>query len=315
MTAVDAGAAEEKPHTLDDVMIAMDVVDTLRHREDLVRRELNEEGREAELIARLREIYSEQGIAVPDDVLAQGVKALRESRFTYTPAPPSWTRTFLEMWATRRRLARRGAFALALIAALWGAYYFWVQRPAAEAERQARIEITQTLPRALSAAHADVLAMTTDDAARKRADALLADGERALRDNDPAAARRINASLNLLRLDLASEYTLTIVSRPGETTGVWRRPPRGSGRNYYVIVEPVASDGSRISVPIRNEETGQTESVSKFGVRVPQATYEAVAADKRDDGIVQNNKFGVKRRGKLDVDYLMPFEGGAITKW
>ena len=35
-------------------MIAMDVVDTLRHREDLVRRELDEEGREAELIERLR---------------------------------------------------------------------------------------------------------------------------------------------------------------------------------------------------------------------------------------------------------------------
>ena len=82
-TAVAAG----KPQTLDDVMIAMDVVDTLRHREDLVRRELNEEGREAELIARLREIYRNQGIEVPDHVLADGVKALKESRFVYTPAP------------------------------------------------------------------------------------------------------------------------------------------------------------------------------------------------------------------------------------
>ena len=50
---------EPKPHTLDEIMIAMDVVDTLRHREELVRRELDDEGREAELIARLREIYRE----------------------------------------------------------------------------------------------------------------------------------------------------------------------------------------------------------------------------------------------------------------
>ena len=28
---------QEKPQTLDELMIAMDVVDTLRHREDLVR--------------------------------------------------------------------------------------------------------------------------------------------------------------------------------------------------------------------------------------------------------------------------------------
>ena len=55
--------------------------------------------------------------------------------------------------------------------------------------------------------------------------------------------------------------------------------------------------------------------MSKFGVRVPHDTFDAVARDKRDDGIVQKNRFGVKRRGMLEVDYEMPFEGGLITKW
>jgi hypothetical protein len=82
----EAGMVPSQPQTLDDVMIAMDVVDTLRHREDLVRRELNEEGRESELIARLRQIYHDQGIEVPDKVLAEGVKALKDSCFVYTPA-------------------------------------------------------------------------------------------------------------------------------------------------------------------------------------------------------------------------------------
>ena len=91
-----------------------------------------------------------------------------------------------------------------------------------------------------------------------------------------------------------------IVSRPGESSGVWRRPPRGSqARNYYLIVEPVAPDGRKLSLPVRNEETGASETVSKFGVRVPQQTFEAVASDKRDDGIVQRNQFGVKKRGTL----------------
>src|SRR5918997_1445828 len=85
----EPAVAAGKPHTLDDVMMAMDVVDTLRHREDLVRRELSEENREAELIARLRKIYQDQGIDVPDSVLADRVKALEESRFVYTPPPPS----------------------------------------------------------------------------------------------------------------------------------------------------------------------------------------------------------------------------------
>ena len=106
------------------------------------------------------------------------------------------------------------------------------------------------------------------------------------------------------------------MSRPGEITGVWRRPPGNSqARNYYLIVEAIAPDGRKLSLPVRNEETGATETVAKFGVRVPQRVFEAVAQDKRDDGIVQRNRFGVKRRGTLAVDYQMPFEGGFITKW
>lgn len=92
--------------------------------------------------------------------------------------------------------------------------------------------------------------------------------------------------------------------------------PLGSqARNYYLIVEAVTPEGQTLSLPVRNEETGTVETVSKFGVRVPQGTFETVARDKRDDGIVQKSRFGVKRRGMLAVDYEMPFEGGFITKW
>jgi hypothetical protein len=116
--------------------------------------------------------------------------------------------------------------------------------------------------------------------------------------------------------DLNREYTLAIVSRPGEPTGVWRRPPSGiQARNYYLIVEAIAPDGHKLKLPIRNEETGETEPVDKFGVRVSQEVFDAVAREKRTDGIVHNNRFGVKRRGTLSVDYKMPFEGGMITKW
>ena len=122
--------APSQPQTLDDVMIAMDVVDTLRHREDLVRRELNEEDRESELLARLRQIYRDQGIEVPDGVLAEGVKALEDSRFVYTPPPPSWKRTLLTLWAKRHRHGRRLGIAAAALVALFGGYYALVTRPA-----------------------------------------------------------------------------------------------------------------------------------------------------------------------------------------
>src|SRR5262249_32607400 len=144
----------------------------------------------------------------------------------------------------------------------------------------------------------------------------LTDGERAIRSGDRAAMIKIAAEFAALHEELTREYTLTIVSRPGENTGVWRRPPHGNlARHYYLIVGAIAADGRKLTLPIRNEEPGVTETVSKFGVRVPQATFEAVARDKRDDGIVQKNRFGVKQRGTLNVNYEMPFEGGFITKW
>lgn len=312
----EVAAAPAKPATLDDLMIAMDVVDTVRHREDLVRRELNETGRENELIERLKEIYRQQGIEVPDSVLAEGVKALKESRFTYTPTPPSLKRGLLTLWTKRGRYGAFAGVALAALLGTCGVQYATATRPAQQAAEQARIEVSQTLPKAIRQAHTDVLAVSSEAAVRQRADALKADGERAIRDQDRVAMNRIGQELSELRAEVTREYTLTIVSRPGETSGVWRKPPAGSqARNYYLIVEAVIADGRKLRLPIRNEETGATETVEKFGVRVPQATFEAVAADKRDDGIVQKNRYASKRRGTLALDYLMPFDGGMITRW
>ena len=160
------------------------------------------------------------------------------------------------------------------------------------------------------------MAVASDDAAKQTAATLLTDGERAIGSRDRAAMSKIGEDLRALRDELAREYTLTIVSRPGESSGVWRRPPQGNqARNYYLVVEPLAPDGRKLNIPVRNEETGTVEIVAKFGVRVPQATFEMVAQDKRDDGIIQKYRFGVKRRGMVAVDYQMPFDGGFITKW
>jgi hypothetical protein len=301
----ETAAPAEKPQTLDDMMIAMDVVDTLRHREDLVQRELDEKGREAELIARLKKIYHDQGIEVSDGVLADGVKALKESRFVYTPRPAGWKRTLLTAWARRVAYGKRlGVLALVLAGCAW-VYYFMLVRPA------------QMLPNAVRAAHSEVLAIATDQAAKQKAAALLADGERDIRAGDRAGMTKIKADLVALKNELTREYKYIIVSRPREPTAVWRRPPGKSSqaKNYYLIVEAVAPDGRKVALPIRNEETGQTETVTRFGVRVPEAVFEAVRRDKEDDGIVQKSLFGVRKRGSLDIEYQMPFDGGFITKW
>jgi hypothetical protein len=316
-------AATREPQKLDELMLAMDVVDTLRHSENLVNRELNAEQREADLLQRLREIYRGQGIEVPDRVLAEGVRALEERRFVYAPPPPGLATTLARLWVSRARMGRGLLAALAALGIGWGVYHVSVVLPEREraeqarvAAERARIDLTERLPLALEQAHEDAIREAQVPAARERADGLLADGKAALARQNAAGAQQAIGDLEVLRADLRREYTLRIVSRPGEPSGVWRVPPRNpSGRNFYLIVEPVTADGRVLSFPIASEEDGRTETVSKWGVRVSEDVFDQIRRDKSDDGIVQRNRLGEKRRGRLDVEYVMPVLGGAILRW
>jgi Family of unknown function (DUF6384) len=300
---------------LDELMLAMDVVDTLRHQEGLVERELGQSERDAALKARLRELYEGQGLEVSDRILDEGLRALKESRFAYTPPLPSFGRTMAVLWVRRATIAKIAAVVLVLTAGVAG-WQIWKGRAARQASEQARIELTTTLPQQLSAAVEATRGEAGVAAARQAVDQLSADGQAALAAGNSAGVKTVLAALADLRAKLERQYILRIVSRPGEPSGVFRIPDiNQNSRNYYLIVEAVTPDGKVLSMPIVNEENGKAEAVTKWGVRVPQSTFAAVQADKQDDGIIQKNRLGEKRRGALDPEYSMPVQGGMITKW
>ena len=157
--------------------------------------------------------------------------------------------------------------------ALWLAYDFFVAGPRREAQRQAALEISELLPKTFADSYADIVKEAKVDDAAQHAAQLLADGKTALARGDVAAARRAAQDMAALRDDLRAEFTLRIVNRPGEASGVWREPliNRG-GRNDYLIVEAVAPGGKILARPILNEETGITSTVNKWGVRVSNDT-------------------------------------------
>jgi hypothetical protein len=82
-----------------------------------------------------------------------------------------------------------------------------------------------------------------------------------------------------------------------------------------VVVEAVDSGGKTLSLPVTNEDTGRTETVNRWGVRVPEAVYDAVIADKADNGVIEHNLVGIKQDGFTDVDYTVPVLGGTLTQW
>lgn len=306
--------AEKAP--LDEVMLAMDVVDTLRHRQDLVERELAGDAREKQLIEKLREIYHQQGIEVTDAVLAEGVKALDESRFTYTPPKPSFGVSLARLYVGRKKWGP-AALAIGLILVIGLGGYFFAYKPYQQAQIEgARLELSEKLPAQMDALYQSIFDETKVQQAVGEAEEMRVRGKAAAAEGNRPGAEQAIASLTGLRDQIRQEYQLRIVNRQDQKTGFWTFPEINTqATNYYVVVEAIGDDGKPLTLPITNEENGQTESVAIWGVRVPESTYRSVENDKKDDGILQRNVLGLKEYGFLDVDYVMPVLGGAVTRW
>ena len=147
-----------KPQTLDDVMIAMDVVDTLRHREDLVRRELNEEGRESRAdrpAARDLPRPGHRGARPRAGRRRQGAEG-EPLRLHAGPGGLEAHAADAVGQAGQLRQGRRG-IALAVLVGGWSALSRPGHAPGRAGRGAGRIEITETLPKALRQAHADVV--------------------------------------------------------------------------------------------------------------------------------------------------------------
>ena len=148
------------------------------------------------------------------------------------------------------------------------------------------------------------------------AEQIVARGKAAGAEGNRQGAEAAIADLTALRDTLRQEYQLRVVNRTDVQSGFWTFPEINTeATNFYVVVEALDPDGKVLRLPILNEESGETQTVPMWGVRVAEDVYNSVAADKRDDGIIQRNIVGLKQYGFLDVDYTIPVLGGAVTEW
>lgn len=134
--------AEPRKFELDEVLLAMDVVDTLRHQRSLVERELQSEDREQELIDKLRKIYADQGLEVSDEVVAQGVRAMREERFAYRPPKKGLKTSLARVYVNRGRWFKAAVLLLVVLAAAWAGYRFLYVLPAERGKTELARELS-----------------------------------------------------------------------------------------------------------------------------------------------------------------------------
>ncbi|WP_422377075.1 DUF6384 family protein [Roseibium sp.] len=307
--------ASKSDAPLDDLMMAMDVVDTLRHEEGQVARELKSDERDAAMVERLRQVYASQGIDVPDHILKAGVEDLKRDRFVYAPPSAGFQRTLAMIYISRSTWSKWLAAAIGVIVVFVAAWYFIVKLPAqrAEADLQARL---QALPTTYTELVERVDTLTDNAEIEAEAQRLADDGRLALTDGKNEAAFKAETDLRDLAAKLQEVFEVRIISREGIPTGVERIPEANpETQNYYIVVEAVDPDGNVLERDIVSEENSAAKRVDKWGQRVSQTIYDAVRRDKMEDGIVQKGVLGQKRRGDLEINWRSGVQDGAITSW
>ena len=307
---------KENAAPLSEVMLAMDVVDTLRYHQDMVMREIKGKERKSRMVERLRAVYAEQGINVPDHILMEGVEALEEGRFTYEPAPSSFKRTLAHIYVSRSKWAKWVIGGMLVLVLSIGAYFFVYIPFQQDRMEAARIELAEEMPTQMQELFKTIFNETKVQTAVTSARALLKQGQTAAREGDREGAMKALEGLKQIRDQLRAKYSLRVVNRDGVQSGFWTFPEvNRDATNYYIVVEAIDDNGQILKLPIANEETGTVETVALWGIRVPEFVYNSIGADKRDDGIIQRNIIGQKEIGFLDINYTIPVSGGAITRW
>lgn len=115
-----------------------------------------------------------------------------------------------------------------------------------------------------------------------------------------------------------STYDVRIVNRKGVQSGFWREDTRrrSSDKMYYLAVEAVDRNGRVGRMDVRSSENNITKSVATWGIRVPKRVFDRVGQDYNDNGVVDQDKVGVKPAGTLDIRWSIETDNEQkITSW
>ncbi|NVJ66280.1 MAG: hypothetical protein HWE16_07305 [Gammaproteobacteria bacterium] len=104
---------------LSDVMLAMDIADTIRHRERIVEHELSAEDREKALFVKVKKTYASQGIEVSDATIREAIQAIEDERFAYKSPKESLFTKFAHAYINRAKWGKGLAAILGIAGLAW----------------------------------------------------------------------------------------------------------------------------------------------------------------------------------------------------
>lgn len=169
-------------------------------------------------------------------------------------------------------------------------------------------------------------AVVKDPLVAQEIDKLAGEAETYKAGSDADRLQGVRDQLATLERQLREEYTVSVISASGNGRSAVKRAfndtdgKRVSG--YYLLVEARRPDGGVVKRKVHNAETGKDEEVSAWGERVPVEVYDRLAKDKKEDGILNESTFAVKKVGFAEEQVTMPGSDGRpltratqITTW
>lgn len=303
--------------SLNEMLRVMDVAREMRRNRDLAEDMFRRDEIRVELRTKLMRSAQLAGDRVTEAEVDAAIDQYFATLHTYEDPKPGVKRMVAHAWVWRKRIAA-GVAAVAIT--LGGAYYLFFSSaapmsPSVQAERAvaAEQETAAVLVQRIEA-------MTNDQAVIAKAQSLQAELN-AARGSDVTTAIAARQQLAQMVDQLATTYEVHIVSAPNQPS-LLDRGMDGKASIYYAIVEARDSSGNVITQTIRDAETGQVKTVTRWAEEIPQSVYQRLREDKLSDGLLGETLFSTKARGELQpmVKIVTPSgspitPGNRLTQW
>lgn len=314
----------------------MDVASTLRRERENAEAQLDMETARLRLRERLLATAAAAGEAVTPAEVDAAIARYFATQHVYEDPPKGWASFWAHLW-----VMRAGCVALLVVFAVVTFCLSWLVGAVEDssARRGTPPPVATPPPSATPAAGVSgasplesawaefekvatsAAAIAADDEAKSRVQGARATGQLAYDTKDDVGLKIARQTLDDLVLRLHEEFTVRIVDRPGERSGIDRYHD-GKVSGYYLIVEARSADGRTLTRSITNAETRRTAKVTKWGEQVGEAVWRRIGGDKTSDGILDETLFARKERGRCDEVVVLDDGNGKpvrrgrqITEW
>lgn len=299
-TAATAAASEL---SLQEMLRVMDVAREMRKDRESAELVLQQSEVRSQLRQKLMRTAQLSGDRVTEAEIEAAIEIYFADRHRFEEPSMTGELFLAHLWVRRKAILGTLAAGLLVAATVWGLFFSPI----------APMSPTVRASRAAASVQEDASRLVTQIEGIAQDAAVVEMAQRLLREIsvtstlNPTSAIAARQQLAELYQQLSTQFTLRIARDPIDGASIIRRAPtdRSNAEGFYVLVEAVGPDGETIPQTIVDAETGVSKVVSMWGEQVPESVGKRLEADKLADGVLSEVEFGVKERGKLEIEATM----------